>query len=227
MQTGPRIASPAELTADDRKRLADCRKAGEGERRKALEGIVSSDPDLMRILRAVRDLGLPDCRLVSGAIYQTVWNVLTGRSSGYGIKDYDIIYFDGGDLSWQAEDAVIKRVTDSLPAYDGRIEVRNQARVHLWFEEKFGTPYGALSCTDEALTRYVAKTHAVGVRLEHNNTLDIIAPFGLAAIFGMKILPNEASVCAGSYREKADRMKDLWPELTIIDWPASASPGPL
>lgn len=212
-----------DLSPPEKARLADIRAATECERHKALEHIVKADADLIHILGAVRALRLPDCRLVSGAVYQTVWNVLTGRPPGYGIKDYDIIYFDGEDLSWDAEDAVIKRVTDSLPAYAGRIEVRNQARVHLWFEEKFGTPYGPLACTDEALTRYVAKTHAVGVRLEHDNRLDIIAPFGLAAIFGLTILPNNASVCAGSYKEKADRMKDLWPELTIADWPASSS----
>jgi hypothetical protein len=33
------------------------------------------------------------------------------------------------------------------------VEVRNQARVHLWFEAKFGEPYTPLCCTAEALER--------------------------------------------------------------------------
>ena len=60
--------------------------------------------------------------------------------------------FDGSDLSYEAEDAVIRRVK---AAFDeplrSMVEVRNQARVHLWFEAKFGEPYGPLSCTAEAL----------------------------------------------------------------------------
>ena len=42
----------------------------------------------------------------SGAVYQAVWNDVTGRPAGYGIKDYDLGYFDP-DASWDAEDAVI------------------------------------------------------------------------------------------------------------------------
>lgn len=60
-----------------------------------------------------------------------VWNVVTGRPPTSGIKDYDVFYFDGGDLSWEAEAAVIKagwEVTAGLPA---EVEIRNEARVHL------------------------------------------------------------------------------------------------
>jgi hypothetical protein len=69
------------------------------------EAIVRADPDLMRLLGVIRGIRLPQWRLVAGCLYQTVWNVLTGRARGTGIKDYDLIYFD--DLSWAAEDAVI------------------------------------------------------------------------------------------------------------------------
>ena len=66
--------------------------------------IVRADPGLMHVLRTVRGLDLPDLRLVSGAVYQAVWNARTGRPAGYGIKDYDLAYFDGSDLSYAAED---------------------------------------------------------------------------------------------------------------------------
>jgi hypothetical protein len=84
--------------------------------------------------------------------YQPVLNHLTGRPFDYGIKDYDLAHFDASNLSYEAEDAVIRRVK---AAFDeplrSMVEVRNQARVHLWFEAKFGEPYGPLSCTAEAL----------------------------------------------------------------------------
>ena len=76
-----------------------------------LETIIRSDPDLMGLLDYLREMALPQWRLVSGCLYQTVWNVLTRRPRGTGIQDYDVIYFDAADLSWEAEDAVIRRAT--------------------------------------------------------------------------------------------------------------------
>jgi hypothetical protein len=61
------------------------------------------------ILERLPGFGLADASLVSGSVFQTVWNVLTGRAPDYGIKDYDIFYFDA-DTSWEAEDAIIHRV---------------------------------------------------------------------------------------------------------------------
>ena len=110
-----------------------------------LNAILRASPTLMRVLEIARDLDLPEWRIVSGAIYQTIWNALTDRDPDYGIKDFDLFYFDGSDLSYEAEDVEIKRAAAAYPpALAPRVEVRNQARVHLWFEQKFGEPYAAL-----------------------------------------------------------------------------------
>jgi hypothetical protein len=96
-----------------------------------------------------------------------VLNHLTGRALDYGIKDFDLAYFDASDLSYEAEDAVIRRMKAAFDEPLRRmVEVRNQARVHLWFEAKFGEHYMPLSCTAEALERFTSATFAVGVRLE-------------------------------------------------------------
>ena len=42
--------------------------------------------------------------MVSGCRVQTAWNAQTGRAIDYGIRDYDVFYFDP-DTSWPAEDA--------------------------------------------------------------------------------------------------------------------------
>ena len=64
-----------------------------------LEAIVRASPRVMTVLEGLRVLELPDHWLVSGGVYQTVWNVLTGRDIDYGVKDYDAVYFDPDD-SW-------------------------------------------------------------------------------------------------------------------------------
>ena len=78
--------------------------------RDELERIIRSAPLLMEVLTGLRDDGLPDHLLVAGAIYNLVWNRLTGRPDLTGINDIDVFYYDASDLSWDAEDVVIQRL---------------------------------------------------------------------------------------------------------------------
>jgi hypothetical protein len=92
------------------------------------------------ILDELHRLALPDAWLVAGCLVQTVWNVLTGRPIDHGIADYDVFYFDS-DTSWEAEDAVIRKLHAQLAHLGAKVEIRNQARVHLWYSGKYGLPY--------------------------------------------------------------------------------------
>src|ERR1700756_4747379 len=127
-------------------------ETSESELRERLTEIVRATPPLMQVLSVARHLCLPDWLVFSGAVYQPVLNHLTGRPLDYGIKDYDLGYFDASDLAYEAEDEVIRRVKAAFPEpLRSMVEVRNQARGPLWFEAKFGEPYSPLSCTAEAL----------------------------------------------------------------------------
>ncbi|MDR3374830.1 MAG: nucleotidyltransferase family protein [Ancalomicrobiaceae bacterium] len=186
--------------------------------RRALEAIIRADTDLMNILTLARGLALADCWLVSGILYQTVWNALTERPARYGQKDADLVYFDASDLSYEAEDRVIRRAIAVFTDVSRPVEVRNQARVHLWYEARFGAPYAPLASATESLTRYAAVTHAVAVRLEADGSLSIEAPFGLEAIFSFRLVPNRVIDNRRTYAAKAERMVRLWPELTVEAW---------
>lgn len=182
-----------------------------------LKVIVRGDPGLMHVLTTVRDLGLNDWRIFSGAAYQAVWNAVTGRPAGYGIRDYDVGYFDP-DTSWDAEDAVIRRVAAAFePPFREMVEVRNQARVHLWFEDKFGEPYEALSGTDEAPARFVAPTFAVGVRLEPDGEISVAAPFGLDDVFDMVLRPNPNRPRANGWDRAVEKARARWPEIRVVE----------
>lgn len=74
--------------------------ASSNEQRRVFCDILWRDPLVREALLRARDFDLPDWWIVSGALYNTVWNHLTGRPSGYGIKDVDLFYFGDGDLSW-------------------------------------------------------------------------------------------------------------------------------
>src|SRR5947209_14939918 len=188
---------------------------GESELRGRLTAIVRTTLPLMRVLSAARRICLPDWLVFSGAVYQPVLNHLTGRPLDYGIKDYDLAYFDESDLSYEAEDAVIRRVKAAFDEPLRRmVEVRNQARVHLWFEAKFEEPYTPLSCTADALERFASATFAVGVRLESDDRLHVEAPFGFADLFALRLRPNPRRRTVGLDLASAD-VRRRWPDVVI------------
>ena len=129
---------------------------------------------------------------MSGAVFQTVWNCLTDRSPEYGIKDYDIFYYEGSDLSWDSEDLVIRRVTAALSDLPVNIEVRNQARVHLWFEAHFGSPYPPLNSTCEGIDRFLAPACMVGLKPGNAGQMEVYAPRGLNDLASLTIRPGVA-----------------------------------
>lgn len=181
--------------------------------------IVRATPTTWKVLETARDLDLPDWMIFSGAVYQPVWNHLTGRPLDYGIKDYDLAYHDDGDTSYEAEDVVIRRVAAAFePPLRDLVEVRNQARVHLWFEKKFGAdePYPPLEDSAAALKRFVATAFCVGVRLEKDDALRVWAPFGLEDLFALRLRPNPLRVKgAGGWERTTGSAKARWPEVSI------------
>jgi uncharacterized protein len=192
----------------------------DAELRGRLEAILRASPSMMSVLETARELDLPDWMIFSGAVYQRVLNQLTGRDPDYGIKDYDLIYYDAADLSYEAEDVVIRAAAKACPAdLAPLIEVRNQARVHLWFEDHFGEPYAALSCADESIGRFVAPAFAVGVRLERDGRLDVVAPFGLDDLFAMRLRPNPNRPRARDWFKVTAQVKARWPELAVVEPP--------
>ena len=181
-----------------------------------LEAILRAAPSMMQVLETARALDLPDWLIVSGAIYQRVLNHLTGREPDYGIKDYDLAYFDASDTSYEAEDAVIRRAAAAFaPPFDRLVEVRNQARVHLWFEGKFGEAYAPLRSSAEALERFVSPTFAVAARLGRDGALRIVAPFGLEDLFALRMRPNPRRRTTTGFERAAASLKARWPELVV------------
>lgn len=175
-----------------------------------------TNPVLVDVVERARDLALPDWYLAAGAVVQTIWNAITGRPAGYGIGDYDLIYHDAADLSWAAEDAAIRRGAALFPGVE--LEVRNEARVHLWYEEKFGVLCPPFPDTEAAIAAFPATTCAIGVRTDPDGTWRVCAPYGLDDAFALRLRPNPRLAPRHVYEAKGRRWKALWPELTVLPW---------
>lgn len=92
-----------------------------------------ANPVNAELIERLGGMGLPQCHLTAGCLFQAVWNRQAGRAPGWGVQDHDVFYFDGDDLSWEAEDRVIQAVQARTADLGVKVEVKNQARVHLWY----------------------------------------------------------------------------------------------
>lgn len=184
---------------------------------------VRQNPYNCEILARLPKLALADSWLVSGCLFQTVWNVLDGREPTYGIKDYDIFYFDP-DTSWKAEDGAIKAAELMFADLGVEIEVRNQARVHVWYEQKFGVHCPQFRSACDGIDHFLNTFSMVGASPGADGGT-LYAPVGLDDVFGRIMRPNPLWSGASRrerYEEKAARWKSLWPALTVLPWQSAA-----
>lgn len=114
---------------------------------------------------------------------------------------------------------MVRRVTRYFSDLPVPVEVRNQARVHLWYPHKFGSPYPQLRCSAEMMNYFASRTHAVAVRLEQDDTISVFAPFGLDDLFSFRITPNVALNNRATHTGKGARAQAVWPEVTVEPWP--------
>ncbi len=187
----------------------------------ALQVALSRNETLLQVLDRTAAMGLPGWYLTAGCLFQTVWNVVTGRPPTEGIKDYDVFYFDDRDLSWEAEDAVIRAAATAFADLPAEVEVRNEARVHLWYEQKFGVPCPPYTSAEAAIDSFAATTCCLGVRLEPGGRWRVYAPHGLSDVFGLVVRPNPVLAPRAVYEAKAARWCRQWPELTVLAWPTA------
>lgn len=168
------------------------------------------------VLAIGADLALPDWYFGAGGVAQTIWNIRHDFDPAGGIKDYDLVYFDPADLSVETERQVEDEVGRRL-AFDVVVDVKNEARVHLWYGQRFGRQIEPYASCEEAIATWPTTASSVGVR-QDDGGLVVCAPFGLADLLGMVARPNKAIVTREVFEEKAGRWAARWPRLQIIPW---------
>jgi uncharacterized protein len=176
-----------------------------------------ANPNNRAILERLPALELPDAWLVAGCLFQTVWNLQSGRPPSAGIKDYDLFYFDAGDLSEQAEAAVGARVATSLHDLGVTIEAKNQARVHTWYPQWFGRPYPALTSARDGIDRFLVPCTCVGLRDASGTPASLYAPYGLDELYRGVLRPNALCDHRELFRAKAQSYRARWDWLQIVE----------
>jgi hypothetical protein len=193
-------------------------QASVDEQRRAFEDMVRRNPVVAEMLGRSAGLGLPQWYLTAGCLFQTVWNLLHGFPVTTGIRDYDLFYFDAADLSWDAEDAVIRRCADAFADLGVVVEVRNQARVHLWYPDRFGVQVAPFATCEDGVDAFAMTTCCVAMRQEAAAPR-IYAPYGFGDLFNLTLRPNPVRAPRAVYEEKARRWMAIWPSLRAMPWP--------
>ncbi len=178
--------------------------------------IVREQDWLMKLLQATRELDLPDCYIAAGAIRNTVWNHLHGFPTQTNQQDVDVVYFDPSDLRKEKAESYQEVLGSRIP--NVRWEVKNQARAHLMeCNKEFARRPAKSSC--EAMAYWSETATGVGVRLEKDNSLTIVAPHGLDDLMNLIVRPVPEPYQFLPLYEKRVREKNwqtIWPKLTIL-----------
>ncbi|MFA1624573.1 nucleotidyltransferase family protein [Rhizobium mongolense] len=182
-----------------------------------VQSIILESPLISALLRNWDKIALPDCWLAAGAVTQTVWNHAFGSPPVYGINDIDIVYFDASDLSEQSEADHAARIRRAFADLSVWIDVKNEARVHLWYEAKFGYPIDPYISASHAITTFPTTATAVGLQSRDGN-LELCAPYGLSDLLSGIVRPNKKQITREIYAQKVNRWITVWPKLTVIGW---------
>jgi uncharacterized protein len=186
--------------------------------RDGLADFIKTNEKVWHVLTNAHQLNLPNWYIGAGCLVQTVWNIQSGFSPEFGIKDIDLIYFDPFNLSKEKEQEVEKQVRGYFSKISLEIDVKNQARVHLWYEQKFGYPIQSYTSSEAAINTWPTTATSIAMRSEPNTSLSVYAPYGLNDVYGLIARANKTQITEKIYLAKVERWKSCWPSLTVIPW---------
>jgi uncharacterized protein len=188
------------------------------ERADELTELVAGSDWLMNLLRLVASLGLPDCWIGAGAVRDLVWDIRFGDGfTPANIADVDVVFFDPDDLTAEHESEIEEQLQRSDPSVTW--DVKNQARVHHWFEARFGHPAEPLTSTTDGISTWPETATAVAVRLRDDAGIDIAAPFGLDDLLDGVWRGNFVRVTDAEYQARLARKRphERWPAVVVVD----------
>jgi hypothetical protein len=180
-----------------------------------LIALARATPWFMQALEQVRALGLREGCIGAGAVRNLVWDALHEHATPSALADVDVAYFDSGDLSSSRDDGLQRSLGTSVPATPWK--VTNQAAVHLWFEQHFGHAVAPLHSLEEAVASWPEYATAVGLSLDEQDRLNVIAPLGLDDLFSRVVRRNPVRASVQTYRERvaSKRYAQRWPRVRV------------
>ena len=182
--------------------------------KKQLVAIISADQWLMDLLCLVSNIREQRCYIGAGAIRDVVWDRMSGIEVHDAVKDIDVVYFDETSTDGEPDAGLQRGLAQLRP--DVEWEVTNQAGVHVWYQNVFGSDVAPFTSLGEAVASWPEYATAVAVRVE-NNAFDVIAPYGLDDLLEMQIRRNPVRVTEEEYRRRnaGKKYSERWPNVDV------------
>ena len=182
-----------------------------------LEDALQANPVISRVLGNWDEVALPNCWVVAGVIVQSYWNAVHQLPPLHGVSDVDLVYFDPHDLTETSESCHAFRIGELFDDLCVRFDVKNEARVHLWYEGQFGYSIRPYTSSEDAIDTFPTTAGAVGIR-PARDAIESYASFGFDDLMNLVVRPNKRQITRAIYTNKVLRWRELWPLLEIIDW---------
>lgn len=202
------------------RRIVDMQYQSIEEQNRKLIEIISRNKDFMTILDYVASLNLPNFYIAAGSIFQTVWNDYDNKPLNYGIKDFDIIYYDSNDIRIEKDLAYYNKIRNFIKSknMEYEIDVSNEARMHLWKKEKDNQEIEPYQSSEDAISRWIATVHAIGITKRDGN-IQVYAPYGLSDIFSRTIRPIKHNGNSKElYQKKVASWSNRFEQIHVIEW---------
>ena len=181
-----------------------------------LRHLARSSAWFMAALTAVRVLELSSWCIGAGAVRNLVWDALHDYAAPSQLADVDVAYFDASELASDTEADLQRRLHRAMPEIPW--EVTNQATVHRWFEAYFGHAVGPLASLRDAIASWPEYATSVGLCLHRDDSIEVIAPYGLDDLFDCVVRRNPTRVSPDTYRLRVEQKNYAlrWPRVTVV-----------
>jgi len=175
-----------------------------------LLNIMTSYENLMRDLKLVSELNLPNWYIAAGYVRNHIWDHLHGYSARTPLNDIDVIFYDKDKISESYEESLEAWLNQktNLSIWS----VKNQARMHIKNNDE---PYTSIT---DAISRWPETVTAVGITLEED-TVKVVAPYGVEDIFDLKVRRSPLFKDKEYYHRRImnKNWKEIWPKIKI-EW---------
>ncbi|QUG41335.1 nucleotidyltransferase family protein [Psychrobacillus sp. INOP01] len=182
--------------------------------REDIKSLIQEDKWMMDILKVAHQLELPDWWICAGFVRSKIWDTLHGYIERTPLADIDVIYFDSNNK----EESEEKKWEDQLQCLLPNIpwSVKNQARMH-----KINSLPPYISSVD-GIANFPETVTAIGVKLDEQNEVVLVAPHGIADILQMSVNPvprfatNKDLLEVYEQRIQNKNWLTIWPNVRIV-----------
>ncbi|MDQ0088676.1 hypothetical protein J2T12_002086 [Paenibacillus anaericanus] len=173
--------------------------------------MIRENSDMMADLVSVSLLSLPQACIAAGYLRNYVWDILHGYELRTPYNDVDVLYYDPSCLEEEVEKEYEAKLRELNPTHNW--SVKNQARMHMKSGE---SPYCSV---EDAMLRWPETATAVGIRLDRNGEIELIAPHGLDDLFSLRV--RQSPYCRDNElfmrRIAQKEWLRIWPQLLVVE----------